>query len=121
METKRWTNPSLPQTLYIAVVLLYMDAVFTLLFGGFTNPLVIAFAAAGVAAGFGIANEKKWGYWLAIAVASLNLLPLVIYVLSHGIGSLFKITLLINALFPVVQFALLVHPMSREYQKIWFK
>jgi len=27
---------------------------------------------------------------------------------------------LLTALFPVALFALLVHPMSREYQKIWF-
>lgn len=120
METRRWTNPSLPQTLYIAVILLYMDAVFSLVFGGFTNPLLLAFAAGSVGAGYGIANEKKWGYVLGVVITALNLIPFVLYVLSHGIGSLFRVTLLINALFPVVLFALLVHPLSREYQKIWF-
>lgn len=120
METRRWTNPSLPQTLQIAVVLLYIDAAFSL-FSGFTNPLIMALAAGAIGAGFGIANEKKWGYWLGMAVTSLNLLPFVLYVLSHGLGSLFRPSLLINALFPVVLFALLIHPMSREYQKIWFE
>ena len=34
METRRWLNPSLAQTLQIAVLLLYVDAVFYALFGG---------------------------------------------------------------------------------------
>ena len=33
METRRWINQSQPQTLYIAVFLLYINAAFTLLFG----------------------------------------------------------------------------------------
>jgi hypothetical protein len=34
MAMRQWTNPSQPQTLQIAVFLLYMNAVFALLFGG---------------------------------------------------------------------------------------
>jgi hypothetical protein len=30
------------------------------------------------------------------------------------------VTLLIYAIFPVARFALLVHPQSRQYQKVWF-
>lgn len=120
METRRWTNPSQPQTLYIAVFLLYIDAAFSLLLGGFLNPLVLVVAAGAIAAGFGIANEKKWGYWLGVVVATLNLLPFVLYVGGHGVGAIFSPALLMQALFPVALFALLVHPMSREYQRIWF-
>src|SRR5207244_9693301 len=34
METRRWVNPSQPQTLQIAVFLLYFNAAFTAIFGG---------------------------------------------------------------------------------------
>lgn len=121
METRRWTNPALPQTLYIAIILFYLDAAFSLVFGGLTSMVIVLLAAGEVAAGFGIANEKKWGYILGIAIASLNLLPLALYVAGHGLGSLFDPALLLQAIFPIALFALLVHPMSREYQKIWFR
>ena len=49
METRRWTNPSQPQTLYMATFLLYINAAFALIFGGFLNPIVIVVAAASTA------------------------------------------------------------------------
>jgi uncharacterized membrane protein (DUF2068 family) len=119
METRRWTNPSQPQTLYMATFLLYINAAFGLLFSGF-NPISLVLVAGQVGAGFGIANEKRWGYLLGVAMAALGLLPLTLFILAHGIGSIFSVTVLIEALFPVALFALLVHPLSREYQKIWF-
>ena len=36
METRRWLNPSQPQTLQIAVILLYINAFFSVL-GGFID------------------------------------------------------------------------------------
>ena len=51
------------------------------------------------------------------------MLPYLIYVFdggSGGIGRLFDVSLLIQLLFPVAQLALLLHPMSRDYQRIWF-
>ena len=124
METRRWTNPSQPQTLYIATVLLYIGAVVVALFGGpvyIFGPLAIIFYIAGsVAAGLGIANERRWGYIIGVAVAGLGVLPLLYAVLQSGLGEVFNVSFLIDALFPVALFALLVHPMSREYQKIWF-
>ena len=32
-----------------------------------------------------------------------------------------SIALLVNAMFPVALFALLLHPQSRDYQRIWFR
>jgi hypothetical protein len=119
METRRWTNPSQPQTLYMATFLLYINAVFGLLFGGF-GIIGLVLVVGAVAAGFGIANERRWGYLLGVAVAVLDLLPFVLYIFANGVGSVFDVTLLLQALFPVALFALLMHPMSREYQKIWF-
>jgi hypothetical protein len=120
METRRWTNPSQPQTLYMATFLLYFNAVFGVLFGSIFSPIGFVAVIGAVAAGFGIANEKRWGYLLGVAVAILDLVPFLLYILSNGVSSLFDVSLLLAALFPVALFALLVHPMSREYQKIWF-
>jgi hypothetical protein len=123
METRRWTNPTQPQTLQIAVFLLYIEAVFGILFGQVFAlfPLGLLLVVGQAAGGFGIANERKWGYWLAVAVATLGLLPFVIAVLSDGVGSALSIGFLINLLFPAALFALLLHPMSRDYQRIWFR
>ncbi len=100
--------------------LLYISAAFDVLFGGFTNLLVLAIAGASVAAGYGIANERKWGYRLGVAVTGLALLP-YIFVLVRDPGAITDLTLLITAMFPVAMFALLVHPQSRDYQRIWFQ
>jgi hypothetical protein len=121
METRRWTNPSQPQTLYLASVLLYIRAVLLVLFGAFVNPLGLLLVLGSVAGGLGIANEKKWGYIVGVIVATLGLLPFILAIAADGVSAVFSIRLLINAIFPVALFALLVHPMSREYQRIWFR
>ncbi len=121
METRRWTNPGQPQTLQIAVFLLYINAVFGVLFGQVFSVLGLIIVVGQAAAGFGIANEKRWAYWLGVGVAALGIVPYILFLASEGLGSIFDIGLLINLLFPVALFALLLHPMSRDYQRIWFK
>ena len=125
METRRWTNPHQPQTLQIAVILLYISAVFAFLlpptiynyFGGGANLIAAVAMAAGA---FGIANEKRWGYLLAVGVTAIGLLALFLILANSGVGTLVEPRFIMLALFPVVRFALLVHPMSRQHQKIWF-
>jgi hypothetical protein len=114
METRRWTNPSQPQTMQIAVFLLYINAVFGFLQGALGSPWGILYVAGGVAGGFGIANERRWGYALGLIVAFL---PLA-FRLSHG-GGLIGFDL-IGFLFEIALIALLLHPQSRDYQRIWF-
>jgi hypothetical protein len=111
MSANRWLDRTQPQTLYMAVILLYINAAFLLLSGFVLLPV----AAGGVAAGYGIANEKKWGYGLGIAMA---ILPFVLQLLF--LGNPFA-TSLINLMFEIALLALLLHPQSREYQRIWFK
>ena len=118
METRRWTNPTQPQTLQIAVFLLYINAVFNVIT---LYPPYLLLAVGEAAAGFGIANERRWGYWLGVGVATLGLLPAVLYVMANGIGSVLNLLFLISIVFPVALFALLIHPMSRDYQRIWFR
>ena len=120
METQRWINQTQPQTLVIAVFLMYFDAAFAVLgvvMGGFIG-LITLIELSGVAAGWGIANERKWGYWLGLAIAVFGLLP---YFLAFALGGRLVTGSMIGLLFAVAKFALLVHPQSREYQKIWFR
>jgi uncharacterized membrane protein (DUF2068 family) len=120
METRRWTNPTQPQTLQIAVYLLYINAVFTALLGGIMSPIGIAFVVGQAAAGFGIANDKRWGYWLGVAVATIGLIPFVIAIANDGIGSALSFNFLLSLIMPLALFGLLLHQQSREYQRIWF-
>lgn len=118
METRRWLNPAQPQTLQIAVFLLYAGAAFLLfdLLRAAVFPLFwLAVVAASVAGGFGIANERKWGYGLGIA-AAIAPFALRFWYLGNPIADS-----LITVMLDIALLALLLHPMSREYQKIWFK
>ncbi len=118
METRRWTNPSQPQTLQIAVFLLYANAVLSLLLGSPLAMLVVAIA--GAAGAYGIANNQRWGYWLAVGAAGFNVGIILLVLMSAGIEEVFDPRFLINALFPVALFCALVHPQSREHQRLWF-
>jgi len=116
MQTRRWLDPSQPQTLQIAVFLLYAQAVVTLLFGGFLLLLLVA-KVAGIPAGYGIANERKWAYGLGLVVAFS---PFVVRIAYDGVNRVFS-TDLLSLMFEVALVLLLLHPQSREYERIWFK
>jgi hypothetical protein len=110
----RFLNTSQPQTLVIATVLLYINAFFDLLSG---YGLLMLIAVALAAGGFGIANEKRWGYSLAVAAAVVKVALIAVLV---GFDVLSGLNI-IPFLFDVALVALLLHPMSRDYQKIWFR
>jgi hypothetical protein len=114
----QWLDRSQPQPLYMANMLLYINAVFWLLalFEGAGLFGILALGA--IFAGLGIANEKKAGYWGGVVVASLNFLFLVLILVGAGTANIF---LFINILFAAALLALLLHPLSRNYQHIWFK
>ena len=120
MNDSKWVNQFQPQTLVIATFLLYLNAAFWLLnlFRGFPAEVAMLAIVTLVYGGFGIANEKKWGYASAIFGALLNFGWPFLYGISVGnylsndpIGFLFSGAIVV----------LLVHPMSRDYQRIWFK
>src|SRR5580692_10219014 len=113
-DARRWFDGSQPQTLQGAVMLCYLTAVFgviALLVGG--GVIEIVPLALG-AAGYGVANEKRWGYRLGVALAGLNVL-IDLYVLV--LGGYF---IVLSLLFAVVLLALFLHTQSREYERIWF-
>jgi hypothetical protein len=117
MQTRRWVDPSQPQTLQIAVFLLYAQAAFALLFGQYIDGLVLLVTIAGVAAGYGIANKQKWGYGLGLIVA---LFPFIYRAVSYGLNYTISGDF-VSVMFEVALVLLLLHPQSRAYERIWFE
>jgi hypothetical protein len=116
VEEFRWVNPHQPQTLYMGVILSYVQGVFAILNYPILGPWAFVILVGLVAGGFGIANEKKWGYFLAVGTAVLQ-----VAVVIGGGSSLGNLSVLIELGFDVALVVLLTHPMSRSYQRIWFK
>ncbi len=113
----RWIDQSQPQTLQGAVIFSYLNAalalIFTIALG--ESPILFLFILLAAAA-FGIANEKRLAYWAAVALAGAYLLVILgLMIAGGGFGGI------LNLLFAGVLVALLLHPDSRHYERIWFK
>ena len=124
MQRRRFLNPAQPQTLLIAVYLLYFNAgylLFLLLVNGVFPWPYVALVVGGAAAGYGVANEHKWGYGLAIAIA---IVPFVMRLdaVAEALGYRYPFgTDIISLMFQIALVVLLLHPQSRDYQRLWFK
>ena len=130
MNNQVWINNRQPQTLYIAQILLYVGAVSALIFGNtgsgvidnrpgrFLIALLLTFGAAGGA--FGIANERKWGYQLGIAAAIAPFLIRFVVWRRFGLDDAIEWNLF-GLVFDVALLAALLHRMSGEYQRIYFR
>ena len=129
MSKSVWINQRQPQTLYISQFLLYFSAVISIFdqppTGVFSNYILrngllilIVFGSAGGA--FGIANNRRWGYILGVAAA---IAPFAIrFELARQIDIGFAIEWnIIGGMFDIALIAALLHPMSRDHQKIWFR
>ncbi|MCB1255871.1 MAG: hypothetical protein KDB26_02115 [Microthrixaceae bacterium] len=139
MPQRRYYNPHLPQTLVIAQILLYMNAVFGALdvlqvsldtrvsYSGVGKLILIASVAAQVFGAYGVANERKVGYQIAVLASFMPLIGRIISVIQVGAsisGNLRFILLggsILNVLFEYALIALLLHPMSANHQKVWFR
>lgn len=113
MSERRFVNQHQPQTLVTATMLCYIQAFFLVLN---LSPLGLLFAAALGYGGYGIANEKKWGYGLAV----VGSVVIVAIVLMFAGTDVLKFPLILSFMFDVALVCLLLHPQSREYQRIWF-
>ena len=117
--------------------LLYFDAFWILLGmlmygvgGGLGGVLAIAALAAYVYGAYGIANELKTGYKVAVVASFLPLARRILLVVFNSTwvefnyGSTISFVLIggniINAIFEYALIALLLHQQSREHQRIWF-
>jgi hypothetical protein len=118
VNSYRWFNQGQPQTLQTATILLYFEGVLGLLGLGsiFGGVLVCVGMAVGA---FGIANDKKWGYGIALAAALIDVA--LIFLLFGVVHALTNLGLLLPLIVGGALVALLLHPMSRSYQRIWFR
>jgi len=132
---RRWVNPSQPDLLQIATFIGYFRAIFTLLFGldlqyvvlPATDLFRLAVPALLAGGAYLMANGRRLGWTLLLVGAILPLLARLL--LGFGISlagdDLPTVSPLsydeIGLLFEVALVALLVHPRSREYQKIWLE
>jgi hypothetical protein len=136
---RRWVNPSQPDLLQIAVFLGYFQGAFILLLGldfqyivfparGLFRVVVPALLAGGA---YLLANGKRLGWRLLLAGAVIPLVGRIL--LAFGIylhdtiakdllGSVSPLDYdVLGLVFEVALFALLVHPRSREYEKVWLE
>src|SRR5262249_49156858 len=120
VSERRFFNPHQPQTLQFAVILCYIDAAAGLIFGVVSRSVFVAILIIlGLAlGGFGTANEKKWGYGLAVVAAIVQVLALLAI---FGASTFTSFSPLLSFMFDAALVALLLHPMSRDYQRIWFR
>ncbi|MBM3662016.1 MAG: hypothetical protein FJW94_03860 [Actinobacteria bacterium] len=138
MNERRWFNSRQPQTLVIAQFLLYFDAVFLALAalgwnndydfptdGMFARLVFLAAAAANAFGAFGVANEMKRGYQVAVVASFLPIaVRFVIVVLYGSVIANATFYLLpggiLNAIFVYALIALVLHRQSRDYQQSYF-
>jgi hypothetical protein len=128
MTTTRFTNTGHPQTLQAAVVLLYISAVFAILgsAGGGSPPVLNLIV--GIVGGVGaylLANNRRIGLYLGL-VGAIGPTALV---LIYNLGLVLDINLyrflfwypyVIGLIFDIAIAVALLHPMSRNYMKVWF-
>jgi hypothetical protein len=120
----KWFDRSLPQTLQSAVILLYIHVVFALIGGAYSYfPWGLLITVLSFIGAFGMSNEKRVGYYSGIAAAIMPFFLRFFVWDGPGISVMDRLTgnNIINMIFEVALVALLVHPMSRSYQRIWFK
>ncbi len=133
MNQRIWVNSRQPQTLYISQLLMYFNGVLAILFGGLSavgrfdlfgsralGTIVVLLLTFGMVAGaYGIANERRWGYRLGVVSAVAPLVITFGVVITNGLSDALRDP--ISLMFEIALVALLLHPMSTSYQKIWFK
>lgn len=115
MRRFKWINPHLPQTLLISTYLMYLEAVFSVLFGSVRFWGFFIVTAGFIAGALGVSNERRLGYYAAVATSVLNVAITTWLLLTRGFGVIFALAISIAIL------ALLLNHQSRQYQRIWFR
>lgn len=139
LDFKKWFDRMLPQTLQIALWLLYIDGAFAILnyldradvygvwrfYGGIGGVLAPIACLSFIAGGFLIANGRRLGWYIGIgaSVAPFVLRALMKYQHESTLTWNWVVTQnnLISFLFEAALVALLVHPMSRSYATRWLR
>ena len=97
------------------MIFAYLNAAFavlsTLLYGPGIWLLLILLGGAA----YFIANERRWAYYAAVGLSVLYAAGMLVrFFAFHSFSGA------LNLLFAGVLVGLLLHPMSRSYQRIWF-
>jgi hypothetical protein len=115
MAQHQWLDKSHPQTLQGAVLFSYLTAALALLtFLASGNALSFGLVLLAACA-YGIANDRRFAYWAGVVLSGLSLFAQLIYFFTGGgFGAL------LNLIFAGLLVALLLHPESRQYERVWF-
>ena len=138
LNPRKWFDRMQPQTMQIATWLLYLNGFFALIsfmdnrdwigyarvdkgaFGAIIGILVVGSFIGG---GYLMANDRKIGYKLAL-VAAFSPFALRIWILWSypGFSAIDKFTGndTIGFIFEAALCGLLLHPQSREHQRLWY-
>jgi len=138
LDPRKWFDRMQPQTMQIATWLLYLNGFFALIGfmdksdwtgiariekGALGSLVGLAAVASFIAGGYLMANDRRIGYRLAL-VAAFSPFILRIWILWSypGWGAIDKITGndTIGFIFEAALCALLLHPQSREHQRLWY-
>lgn len=139
LDPRRWFDRALPQTLQVALWLLYINGAFSMAHlldqrdyvgalrnvapFGFVWGLVVVLVHVG--GGFLIANGRRLGHWLAIAAAFSPFL--VRWWVLVELPSPVRITDVVTGrdtlsfLFEAALVALVLHPQSRDHARRWMR
>ena len=138
LNPRKWFDRMQPQTMQIATWLLYLNGFFALISfmdksdaigfarldkGALGSLIGLIVVASFIGGGYLMANDRKIGYKLAL-VAAFSPFALRVWVLwsYSGYGILDKITGndTIGFIFEAALCGLLLHPQSREHQRLWY-
>ena len=138
LDPRKWFDRMQPQTMQIATWLLYLNGFFALI--GFMDKsdwigfarvdkgalgclIGLVVVASFIAGGYLMANDRKIGYRLAL-VAAFSPFALRIWILWSypGFSAIDKVTGndTIGFIFEAALCALVLHPQSREHQRLWY-
>jgi hypothetical protein len=138
LDPRKWFDRMQPQTMQIATWLLYLNGFFALIGfmdksdwtgiariekGALGSLIGLVVVASFIAGGYLMANDRKIGYRLAL-VAAFSPFILRIWILwsDSRFSVIGKITGndTIGFIFEAALCALLLHPQSREHQRLWY-
>ena len=138
LNPRKWFDRMQPQTMQIATWLLYLNGFFALISfmdhrdwigyarldkGALGSLIGLIVVASFIGGGYLMANDRKIGYKLAL-VAAFSPFALRIWILWSypGFSAIDKITGndTIGFIFEAALCGLLLHPQSREHQRLWY-
>ena len=138
LDPRKWFDRMQPQTMQIATWLLYLNGFFALIGfmdksdwigfarvdkGALGSLIGLVVVASFIGGGYLMANDRRIGYRLAL-VAAFSPFILRIWILWSypGWGAIDKVTGndTIGFIFEAALCALLLHPQSREHQRLWY-